>query len=274
MRIQQVRNVDEVRSAGAPSGVPLHVHPGWRDRFPWLVQGVTGRGDGERSFDLACFGLGGGDAVWRRWREVAGSLGMPRVVQGRQVHGATVRLHRAGPPGIHLAPDVDGHLTTDPGVLLTVTVADCVPVFLVAPRRRAAGLLHAGWRGVAAGVLRTGVEAFRDRLGVPSSDLRMHAGPAICGDCYEVGVEVHRALGRPDPGGAAPVDLRAILVERALELGVPAEGISTSSLCTRCGDGTFYSHRGGDRERQAALLGLRTPQAAAIGPPESPRGSG
>lgn len=271
MRVQQVRNVDEVRS---PAGVPLHVHPVWRDRFPWLVQGVTGRGDAERSFDLACFGSGGGETVWNRWREVADRLGTPRVVQGRQVHGATVRLHRAGPPGIHLAPDVDGHLTADPGVLLTVTVADCVPVFLVAPARRAVALLHAGWRGVAAGVLRAGVEAFRDRLGVPSSDLRMHAGPAICGDCYEVGVEVHRALGRPDPGGAAPVDLRAILAQRALELGVPAEGISTSSLCTRCGDGTFYSHRGGDRERQAALVGIRTPGAGAVGRPASPGESG
>lgn len=274
MRIQQVRKVDEVRSAGAPSGIPLHVHPVWRDRFPWLIQGVTGRGDGERSIDLACFGSGGGDAVWLRWREVAGHLGTPRVVQGRQVHGAAVRLHRGGPPGVHLAPDADGHLTADPGVLLTVTVADCVPVFLVAPGRRAVGLLHAGWRGVAAGVLRAGVNTFRHRLGVPPSDLRMHAGPAICGDCYEVGVDVHRALGRPDPGGPAPVDLRAILVQRALEMGLPAEGVSTSSLCTRCGDGAFYSHRGGHRERQAALVAIRTPGAETVGRPESPEGRG
>lgn len=252
-----IRTVDEERASSEP---PLYVHPVWRDRYPWLVQGMTGRGDGERSFDLACFGSDGGEVVWDRWRSVSSALGFERVIQGRQVHGSTVRLHRSGPPGLHLAPDVDGHVTADPGVLLTVTVADCVPVYLVAPERPAVALLHAGWRGVAAGVLRRGVDAFRDRLGISAEGLRMHAGPAICGDCYEVGGEVHRALELPDPGTPTPVNLRALLVEQALARGIPREGITVSGRCTRCGDGRFYSHRGGDPERQAAVLGVRSPR--------------
>ena len=232
--------------------------------MPWLIQGTTGRGDGGGPFDLALFAPErDGRAVWERWWRLAEAAGAERIAHGRQVHGARVRLHRKADTGMTLVPACDGHAAAEPGILLAVTVADCVPVFLVEPRERVVALLHAGWRGVAAGILGRGVELLRDRLGIEPGQLLLHAGPAVCGDCYEVGPEVHRALGLADPGGPAPVDLRAILARRAVEMGVPADAVSLSSHCTLCGDSPFFSHRGGDGERQAAVLGVRRPGEAA-----------
>jgi copper oxidase (laccase) domain-containing protein len=141
-------------------------------------------------------------------------------------------------------------------VLLTVSVADCVPISLVAPERRAVALLHGGWRGIAAGILERGIELLTGRFGARASELHAHLGPAICGRCYEVGPEVHRGLGLPEPSGAQPVDLRAILAERMSIVGIPEDGITCSTHCTRCGDGSFFSHRGGSVERQVAVLGV------------------
>src|SRR5690606_18360795 len=104
-------------------------------------------------------------------------------------------------------PAIDGHATRAPGLLLAVSVADCVPVSLVDPERRAVALLHAGWRGAAAGILERGLEVLAERLLARPEDLHVHLGPAICGGCYEVGPEVHRALGLPEPPAPAPVDL-------------------------------------------------------------------
>jgi YfiH family protein len=181
---------------------------------------------------------------------------MRAAVHARQVHGRTVRHHREMAPGLHLVADCDGHVTRAPGVLLAVAVADCVPIFLVAPRARAVGVVHAGWRGVAAGVVEAGLDALKQRLDVAAVDVEAHLGPAICGGCYEVGPEVHRGLGLPDPGRAATVDLRGAVAGRLRRRGVPAAKISTSSWCTRCGDSPFFSHRGGDPHRQVAFVGV------------------
>lgn len=251
-----------VREARSPASVPLFRQPDWAERLPWLVQGITARGEDGRPFDLAVFGAGDPDAAWERWWRLARAAEMDRVVLGRQVHGRTVRFHGRPGPGMLLTPDTDGHATATPGVLLAVTVADCVPVFVVDPETRAAALLHAGWRGLAAGIVGRGVDTLRDRMGAAPDRLLLHAGPAICGECYEVGPEVHRALGRDDPGEPAPVDLRALVAERARGRGLRADAITISEHCTLCGDGRFFSHRGGDRERQAAVVGIRTRGAA------------
>src|SRR5690606_2097555 len=144
-----------------------------------------------------------------------------------------------------------------PGVLLTVSVADCVPVFLVDERTRAVALLHAGWRGVAAGILTAGIQVLEREAGSEPSDLRVHLGPSICGTCYEVGPEVHEALGLTPPAAPRPVDLRQVLAEQALALGVRAERISRSAYCPRCGDSPFFPHRRGDSGRQSGVLAAR-----------------
>ncbi len=250
--------MDTIRERPAGADPPLLTHPGWAEEFPWLVQGLSRRGSEAEPFDLAFFGPeGGGEAVWQRWRRLMESLETPAAVHGRQVHGRRVAFHRELPPGLLLLPGADGHVTAAPGLLLTISVADCVPVFLVAPGVPAVGLLHAGWRGVADGILREGIARCHDQLGVAPDDLRLHLGPGICGRCYEVGPEVHRALGLPDPGEPRPVDLQEVLCERATSLGVAPERCSRSEICTKCGEADLFSHRGGDLGRQVAFLGLR-----------------
>lgn len=230
------------------------VHPDWADRWPWLVQGITGSEPG--GGDFALFGQTPAGLVLERWNRLTGALPVAGAVHARQVHGAAIRLHPRPVQGLHLAPPADGHLTRVPGVLLAVSVADCVPVYLVDPRGRAVAMVHAGWRGVAAGILEVAVGSFRDRMGAQADALHLHLGPSICGDCYEVGPEVHTALGEPMPDSALPVDLRAILTKRALGLGVRPDRISWSALCTLCSGAPLYSHRGGNPERQVAYLGV------------------
>lgn len=236
--------------------MPLYPHPGWRRSLPWLIQGTTGRGGVGSPFDL---GLAGTQPVaralahWWRLREATGAAG---VAFARQVHGTDVIAHEHGARGVLLCPPADGHATRRAGLLLAVSIADCVPIFIVSARPRAVLLLHAGWRGIAAGILETGLGALA-RLGAgDTARLYVHFGPAICGDCYEVGPEVHAALGLPEPARNEPVDLRALLGRRATTAGVAVERISRSAWCTRCDRTAFFSHRAGDAGRQVGVLGI------------------
>jgi hypothetical protein len=237
---------------------PALVHPQWAGAFPWLIQGTTTRGTGPAPFDLGIYSdASHARGVLEGWDRLRSSSGCALVVHARQVHGAAVRVHCQGAPGLHLADPCDGHVTRVPGVLLAVTTADCVPVFMVDPRRRAVALLHAGWRGTAAWVLERGVAVLGERVGTAPGDLHVHLGPAICGRCYEVGPEVFEGLGLPAPPAPSPVDLRAVLARRALASGVLAGRVTVSEHCTLCGGAGLFSHRGGDRARQAGYLGIR-----------------
>lgn len=249
----------EVAEEPAGGDVPLWVHPEWRVAFPWLAQGTTGRGTGDEPFDL---GLAGAQPVGRaldRWRALLAATGMATVVHSRQVHGAELWAHEgACAPGVLVMHGFDGHLAARPGLLLAVGVADCVPVSVVDPARRAMALLHSGWRGTAAGITERGIR----RLvadGSDPADLRLHCGPAICGRCYEVGPEVHAAIhpDRDPPSAPAPIDVRAAIAARALGLGLRAGHVTLSTHCTRCGPPDFFSHRGGSSARQMGVLGIR-----------------
>jgi len=250
-----LRTVSEVSLAG---DVPRITHPEWSERFPWLCQGMTVRG-ARGDFDMGLFGPGPSGEVQLRWDALGGATGFASVVHGHQIHGTRIGVHHGSTAGRLVVPDCDGHLTATPGTLLTVATADCVPVFMVSPEMRAIALLHAGWRGVAAGVLERGVALLASVFRADPTDLHAHLGPAICGDCYEVGPEVHEALDLPGPEGPEPVDLRAVLGRRALALGVSADRVTVSAHCTLCGDGSLFSHRGGDPGRQVAMLGLVGP---------------
>ena len=137
-----------------------------------------------------------------------------------------------------------------------MTTADCVPVFLLDARARAVGAVHAGWRGVAAGILERVVDVMAAAYGTSVTDLQLHLGPAICGSCYEVGPEVFEALGEPAPDAPTPIDVRAALARRAVGLGVAPEDVTVSSHCTRCTGSDLYSHRGGDAQRQVGFIGI------------------
>lgn len=247
---------------------PFHVTPvvGWTTRFPWLRAGMARRPTAtnadacSRDPDAAPIRPGSpadpgipplqdmlGLTAGRAWRS---------VVRSRQVHGSKALVHANLDAGPCVAGDADGHATRSPGVLLTVTVADCVPVFVADPVRRAVGLFHAGWRGAAAGVVESGIGAMAASFHTDPADVHVHLGPAICGDCYEVGPEVFRALGRRPPAAPMPIDLRRVLRTAATGAGVRDESVTVSDECTRCGDGRYFSHRRGDTGRQRAFIGI------------------
>jgi YfiH family protein len=207
--------------------------------------------------DFRLFDGEGPPAENPNWMELARCSGFPGVRHARQVHGKGILLHRGPTTGLSLGPDGDGHAASAPGTLLAVTVADCVPVFLVDPRHRAVALLHAGWRGAAAGILEEGISLLQGEFQTSESELLVHLGPAICGSCYEVGPEVHGALGLPLPEGPTPVDLRGALAERAVSMGVLPSQITRSVFCTLCGGSPFFSHRAGESRRQVGFLGIR-----------------
>ena len=144
-------------------------------------------------------------------------------------------------------------------MLLTVAVADCIPVFIVDAEGRAVALVHAGWRGVAAGIVEAAIGRLVRWNPGAAGHLWVHCGPAICGRCYEVGPEVHAAV-RPEqeaPAGPAPIDLRGAVAARVVRAGAGAERVTVSAHCTRCGGDDFFSHRGGSSGRQMGLLGIR-----------------
>jgi YfiH family protein len=257
MSRQHPARVEETLQA---SEVPIWTHPEWASRFPWLVQGTTGSGEGAEPFDLGLFGSGPVGAVVDRWRRLRLATGMRASVHARQLHWREIaHHHRAGVEGLVVMEGYDGHLTDAPGLLLAVSVADCVPIFLVDPDHRAIGAVHAGWRGTAAGVLEQAIARMGELFETRPGEVHLHCGPAICGECYEVGPEVHAAVNpsRPPPEGPAPIDLRAALLERAAALGIAPERSSVSTHCTRCGPGYFFSHRAGSPARQMGVLGLR-----------------
>lgn len=177
-------------------------------------------------------------------------------VMAHQVHGNRVLWHHET-PGWTIIDGADGHATATPGLLLMVTVADCVPVYLVAPDQGAVALLHAGWRGTAAGILERGLAALATHAGVAPHEVVMHTGVAISGACYQVGAEVMEQVGKPSAGaGPWQLDLRSLLVEQGRALGV-AE-ISSSGHCTAQQPAQFFSHRrsGGRDGRMIAWLGI------------------
>jgi polyphenol oxidase len=245
-----------VREEPVPGAVPRFELSGWREAFG-LVAGITARGGADgRGFDLGLWGDATVGEVMSRWRLFrAATPGFSTVVLGNQVHGTDVRL--IGPSGGWIQIEgVDGWVTTTPGVLLTVTVADCIPVYLAIPGR-AVGLLHAGWRGIAAGILERGVAALTGAGTSDSADIVMHCGVGICGRCYEVGSEVVTGCGLP-AGGAGPwhLDLCEVLAHQAASLGIPR--VTRSPRCSAHERPTFYSHRGsrGADGRMVAYLGM------------------
>lgn len=226
----------------------------WRERFG-VVAGITGADEG---FDLGLWGSKPAGDVMRNWRSFQESIGpqFRQYVVSHQQHGKLVGMVRGGQNGLIVRTGFDGHSTGDKGILLVVLVADCVPVYLFDTKSGSVALLHAGWRGIAAGVLESGLEQLR-AIGLRrASDLVMHCGVSVCGDCYEVGPEVVRSVLDIRVDSPTTLDLRSALVNRALNCGI--EQITVSEHCTMHDSGQFHSHRakGEESGRMAAYLGM------------------
>ena len=174
------------------------------------------------------------------------------VVSARQVHGReVVRVVREMAGGSDL-PDCDALVTDEPGVLLMLKFADCVPITLWDPVRKVVGLAHAGWRGTILGTpgatVTFMVEHFRSR----PSDILAGIGPSIGSCCYQVGPEVAKLADQVFAGTGvvqrdSDTDVRFDLwranSETLMRAGVPEESISLAGICTRCHSELFFSHR-------------------------------
>lgn len=245
-----------VREASIPGSIPRYELAGWRERYG-VIAGITGRGaEPGRGFDLGLWSDAPVGEVMGRWRAFRRALpGFDAVVLGGQVHGIEIAEAGAGRGWIQV-DGIDGWVTAAPRVLLAVTVADCTPVYIVAPGRGVA-LLHAGWRGTAAGILERGLERLSRLTGTTAGKMVLHCGVGICGPCYEVGSEVMTGCGLPAEGaGPWHLDLRGRLAEQAAAVGV--RELSVSRWCSAHDRRAFHSHRasGGTDGRMAAYVGI------------------
>jgi YfiH family protein len=149
----------------------------------------------------------------------------------------------------------DGLVTAVAGLPLAILVADCVPVYLVDPVRRAVGLVHAGREGVRQGISAAAVRAMVDGLGCDPAQIHAVIGPSAGPCCYEVSDEMaeqFRSLGLAVAGRR--LNLWESNVSQLVGAGVARSRIEVSGVCTICG-GVFFSYRrdGGSRRNMAVI---------------------
>jgi YfiH family protein len=215
---------------GVPHGFSLR----WRH---WGAEeasepfGVRGRGSADRE-------------------ELAAVLGLSRVARMRQVHGADVRgvSEPMNPP-----PVCDGLATSQKGLGLIVSTADCVPMVMWDEEKKVAAVVHTGWRGALGELAGKAVAHLTERFGSRATSLHVALGPAIGVCCYEVGDDVTQAFesrfayaGRlfsPGPRGKSHLDLIEANREQLSRAGVPSEQVYVSDMCTSCDNQRLYSYR-------------------------------
>jgi YfiH family protein len=195
-------------------------------------------------------------AARQRWCQRIG-VDPAGLVVARQIHGVAVervtrRERGRGALTPIVLPEADALATDEPDVPLLAIFADCVPVVLVDPVRRAVAVVHAGWRGTVAGVVEAAVAALTAWYGSRPADLLAGIGPSIGPCCYEVGPEVAAAalahhgpaVLRPGPTGDRPAfDLWAANQQALQRAGLTAERVATAGVCTRCHNHLYFSHR-------------------------------
>lgn len=197
------------------------------------------------------------------------------LVAGQQVHGAGVAVVGEAKRGAgsrqysSALPDTDALITDRPGLVLASFYADCVPVYLLDPRRRAAGLVHAGWQGTRLKIAARAVQTMQSALGCRPADILAVIGPSIGPCCYTVGEDVHRQFAAAFPGqvhlltrpagpGKWYLDLWQANRLVLMEAGLAKDSIGTARLCTSCREELFFSYRrqSGRCGRMAALIRL------------------
>ena len=279
-------------------------------KFPWLVHGFSTRlGGFSRAYGGDALNLGftkddSRTAVKRNRAAFLRQLGATSkpgrgarngshhspLISLRQIHSDIIRFVDS-PPESQLAGD--GLITATPGLLLGIQTADCLPIILVDPKRRAVGVFHAGWRGTVKRIVEKGVGEMRRHFGSLPRDLKAAIGPGIRGCCYQVGTEVRekfdsqfayeaklfREVEEADPvrekypmlflTARAPghsvlpkkifLDLVEANRQQLLAVGVPAKSIEASPLCTNCRTDLLFSYRAekGKTGRMMGVVGIR-----------------
>ncbi len=296
------RPAGQVRRAANGAGwLPV---PGWD--FDWLWSGFSTRlggvsraycGDGSEAELNLGFTAADDPAVVlanrRRLSEALTGSATSPLVTIRQFHSNLVLHAGLADASRDRPPGADGLMTDVPGVLLTVQVADCIPVLVADRRRRVVAAFHAGWRGTVKRIVETGVGRMRLEFGSRPADLVAAIGPGVGPCCYAVGEEViseftsqfiyapdlfrevydeepvqrkypmlfltRRAPGHSPIGPQIHLDLVEANRRQLLDAGVKAGFIRIAGGCTSCHPELFYSHRAsrGHAGRMMGVIGIR-----------------
>jgi YfiH family protein len=235
------------------------------DRYPELVATISTKTDGN------CYFAPTGDAATDKTTPMnratfLAKLGIPcdRVVSAGLVHGAKAYRATTADDGI-VVPGVDALFAQSRDLFLSITVADCLPLFLFDPETKTFGLIHAGWRGLVAGIIPNTIHAMTRAIGVRGENLLVGIGPGI-GVChFEVKNDVAAQFAEfPDAGlhgdGATFIDLRAVARTQLLALGVKADHLEISAECTYDKKDKYLSWRRDKpafKETMMAVIGLQ-----------------
>lgn len=278
---------------GIPKGRPaiMDIHEGKSNNPGFLqIQGLirTGLihhafstregGVSKPPYDTLNLGLRVGDdheAVRENRRRFFNALGIgpSQVVRVRQVHGSDVLVvdealaNKEGFPRILLDEGYkyDALITDQIGLALVITTADCFPIFILDPVRRAIGAIHAGWRSTVKRISQQALDKMIETFGTRAEDCLAAIGPGIGGCCYEVNSGVIEPLAAAFPNwrdlvtdkspGRWNLNLGEANLRLLLEMGLKEENIFNPGLCTSCRRDLFYSHRR-DRGRTGRMMNL------------------
>ncbi len=177
--------------------------------------------------------------------DIARVTGAERIASVHQMHGSAVVVVRE-PTSRTL--QADGLITDVPGLTLTIRFADCQGLIVSVPKKNIVGLIHAGWRGIVAGVIPSFFTTLDNEWGIKPAQALVAIGPSLCMTCAEFS----------DPATEVPtlqaftqgnrVDFRAAADRQLRDLGVQQSNIERSPDCTRCQPEQYWTYRGGHRE--------------------------
>ena len=199
---------------------------------------------------------------------------LDRFLTVTQVHGTDLLvIDSPNPEFSHfLKIECDGIVTNQPGLMIAVCVADCVPILLHDPVRQVVAALHAGWQGTVGNIAGKGVEAMASMFGSNPGDILAAIGPAISTCCYEVDAPVRDAFRKAGAAwdlhavasgeGKWQLDLAGANRRQLIDAGLLPGRIESETLCVCCSQELFFSYRrdGGDTGRQAGFIMLGEPQ--------------
>lgn len=263
-------------------------------KLPWLVHGFSTRFGGassledEKVLNLAFMDWDERKNVFenrKRFQSAVAAKDFP-LIPLKQIHSDLIHSISS----VHADPSHgDALITNIPNLLLSVQTADCIPILLVDPKKRAVAAIHAGWRGTLARIVEKSVGRMLQEYGSNPSDLLAAIGPSIGPCCYEVGVELVTKftaqfadaseyfdeprtgdepnpiqwLNMKPPGHQPPpnnvhLDLRKANVSQLKSVGVRAANIQVSDLCTACNTNMLFSYRreGPLSGRLMAVIGI------------------
>lgn len=242
------------------------------------VQGFSTRHEGVsrppyNSLNLGANTLDSPHSVQGNLSLLARSFGsrMEKLVTVTQVHGTDLLvIDQSNPDFCHFRKlECDGIVTNQPGVMIGVCVADCVPLLLLDPVQKVVAALHAGWKGTAGNIARKGVETLVKLFGSNHHDILAAVGPGIGSCCYEVDEPVREAFqaqggiwndhAKALGGGKWSLDMAGANRQQLLEAGVLEGRIESTSYCVSCHQEWFFSYRRdkGETGRQMGFVMLK-----------------